>query len=50
MIVAGAAAQHHTPARVIAVCGAIGALAALAIMVGSTRDHGGPTIERHQQT
>jgi MFS family permease len=50
MIVAGAAAQHHAPARVIAVCGAIGALAALAIVVGSTRDHGGPTIERHQQT
>jgi MFS family permease len=31
MILAGAAAQHHAPARVIAVCGAVGAVLALAI-------------------
>jgi MFS family permease len=48
MILAGAAAQHHAPARVIGVCGAIGALAALAIVVGSSRDPSGPTIDRHQ--
>jgi predicted MFS family arabinose efflux permease len=49
MIVAGAAAQHYASARVIAVCGAIGALAALTIVVSSTRDHDGPALERHQQ-
>ena len=37
MILAGAAAQHYAPARVIAVCGAIGVLAALAIVVSSSR-------------
>jgi predicted MFS family arabinose efflux permease len=31
LILAGAAAQHHAPARVIAVCGAVGAVLALAI-------------------
>ena len=34
MILAGAAAQHYAPARVIAVCGAVGAVVALAIAVG----------------
>jgi predicted MFS family arabinose efflux permease len=48
MILAGAAAQHYAPARVIAVCGAIGALVALAIVIGSSRDRGGPAIERHE--
>ena len=48
MILAGAAAQHHAPAQVIAVCGAIGALVALAVVVSSSRDRGGPTIERQQ--
>ena len=48
MILAGAAAQHYAPARVIAAFGAIGALVALAIVIGSSRDRGGPTIERHQ--
>ncbi len=43
MILAGAAAEHHAPARAIAVCGAIGAVVALAIVVGAARDHGGPT-------
>ena len=41
MILAGAAAQHYVPARVIAVCGAVGALLALAIAVGSAR---GPKV------
>jgi len=40
MILAGAAAQHHTPARVIAVCGAVGAMLALAIALGPARDRG----------
>jgi hypothetical protein len=46
MILAGAAAQHHAPARVIALCGAIGAVVALAVAVGSARDGGLPTNER----
>jgi predicted MFS family arabinose efflux permease len=49
MILAGAAAQHYAPARVIAVCGAIGALAALAVVISRSRDRGEPTMERHQQ-
>ena len=36
MILAGAAAQHYAPARVIAVCGAIGVLVAVAIVVSSS--------------
>jgi predicted MFS family arabinose efflux permease len=48
MILAGAAAQHHAPAQVIALCGAIGALVALALVVSSSRDRGGPAIERQQ--
>ena len=39
MILAGAAADHHSPARVIAVCGAVGAVVALAIAVSWARDH-----------
>ncbi len=39
MILAGAAAQHHAPARVIAVCGAVGAIVALATAVNWARDH-----------
>jgi hypothetical protein len=34
MILAGAAAEHFAPARVIAVCGAVGAVLALAIALG----------------
>jgi MFS family permease len=40
MILAGAAAGHHSPARVIAVCGAVGAVAALLITINSARDGG----------
>jgi len=40
MILAGAAAEHHSPARVIAVCGAVGAVAALAVAVSAGRKHG----------
>ena len=40
MILAGAAAQHHAPARVIAVCGAVGAMVALATAVNWARDQG----------
>jgi predicted MFS family arabinose efflux permease len=49
MILAGAAAQHHVPARVIAVCGAIGALVAVAVAVSSSRNSDGPTFERHEE-
>jgi len=37
MILAGAAAQHLAPARVIAVCGAVGAVLALIIALGRPR-------------
>ena len=40
MILAGAAAEHHSPARVIAVCGAVGAVVALAVAVSAGRKHG----------
>ena len=40
MILAGAAADHYSPARVIAVCGAVGAVVALAIAVSWARDRG----------
>jgi MFS family permease len=40
MILAGAAAGHHSPARVIAVCGAVGAVAALLITINSAPDGG----------
>lgn len=48
MILAGAAAQHYAPARVIAVCGAIGVLVAVAIVVSSSRGPGTPANERQQ--
>jgi predicted MFS family arabinose efflux permease len=38
IILAGAAAQHYAPARVIAVCGAVGAVFALTIAVMWARD------------
>jgi predicted MFS family arabinose efflux permease len=47
MILAGATAQHHSPARVIAVFGAVGAVVALAVAVGWTHDRGRPTSGRH---
>jgi len=40
MILAGAAAQHYAPARVIAVCGAVGAVLALAIALTWARSRG----------
>jgi predicted MFS family arabinose efflux permease len=41
LILAGAAAEHHAPARVIAVCGAVGAVLALAIALTWARDRAG---------
>ncbi len=46
MILAGAAAEHGSPARAIAVCGAVGAVAALTVAVSA--DPGRPTIGRYQ--
>ena len=40
MISAGAAAEHHAPTQAITVCGAVGVVAALALMVGAARDRG----------
>jgi MFS family permease len=47
IILAGAVADHHSPASVIAVCGAVGAVAALAIALSWSRDHG--HADRHHQ-
>ena len=47
MILAGAAAQHYAPARVIALCGAIGAVVALAVAVSAAGDRIRPTGRRH---
>jgi hypothetical protein len=41
IILAGAAAQHHAPARVIAVCGAVGAVLALALALSWAHDRAG---------
>jgi MFS family permease len=49
MILAGAAAEHHSPALAIAVSGAVGAVLAVAVAV-SARDRVGLTHGRHQQT
>jgi len=38
MILAGAAAEHHSPARVIAICGAVGAVIALTVAASAARD------------
>ncbi len=48
MILAGAAADHRPPAGVIAVCGAIGVVVALAIAVSWAHDRGRPAGGRHQ--
>jgi MFS family permease len=40
MVLAGAAADHHSPAPVVAVCGAVGTVAALAIAFSWARDQG----------
>ncbi|MGH3195144.1 MAG: MFS transporter, partial [Streptosporangiaceae bacterium] len=50
LIAAGAAADHHSPARVIAVCGAVGAGVALAIAISWARDHGQRATGPHQRT
>ena len=47
MILAGAAAQHYAPARVIAVCGAVGAVVALVIAVSATGQRVRPTGRRY---
>ena len=49
MILAGAAALHHAPARVIALCGAVGAVVALVIAVSSARDAGQRATRRHRR-
>ena len=49
MISAGAAAEHHAPAQVIAVCGAIGLAVALALTVGAARDRGWRASKRHHR-
>jgi len=49
MILAGAAAQHHAPARVIAVFGAVGAVMALAVAIGWSRDRGRSAGGRQQR-
>jgi MFS family permease len=49
LILAGAAADRHSPAWVIAVCGAVGAVVAAAIAVSWTRDHR-RMPGRHQRT
>jgi predicted MFS family arabinose efflux permease len=49
MVLAGAAADHHSPALIIAVCGAVGAVAALVIAIGWVRDQD-RSSRRHQRT
>lgn len=49
MILAGAAAERHSPARVIAVFGALGAVVALSVAVSAARDRGRLTSEQHQR-
>ena len=46
MILAGAAADHYSPARVIAVCGAVGAVVALAIAISWARERRRPSSGR----
>ena len=47
MILAGAVAEHHSPALAIAVCGTVGALAALTVAISAARDRGQPARRRH---
>ena len=49
MILAGAAAQHYSPARVIAVCGAVGTVVALAVAVSWAHDRGRSTGGRQRR-
>jgi MFS family permease len=48
MILAGAVAEHHAPARTIAVCGAVGAVVAVAVAISRARGLAGLTNRRHQ--
>ena len=50
IILAGAAAEHHSPARAVAVCGAVGAVVALAIAVRAVGDRGRLPSERQQRS
>jgi predicted MFS family arabinose efflux permease len=50
MILAGAAAEHHAPARTIAVCGAVGTMVAVALAVSRARGPAGLTNRRHQHS
>jgi MFS family permease len=50
LILAGAAADDHSAARVIAVCGAVGAVAALAIAASWARGHRRRPTGRHQRS
>jgi MFS family permease len=47
MVLAGAAAGHHSPARAIAVCGAVGTVVALAVTVSAARDRAPLASGRH---
>jgi MFS family permease len=49
LILAGAAAEHNSAARAIAVCGAVGAVVALAVAVNAARDRGWLTSGRQQR-
>ena len=49
LILAGAAAEHFAPARVIAVCGAVGAVVALSIALASGRHHQQQADGRHRR-
>jgi predicted MFS family arabinose efflux permease len=40
MVLAGAVAEHHSPALAIAVCGAVGTVVALTVTVSAARDRG----------
>jgi MFS family permease len=50
MILAGAAADHHAASRVIAVCGAAGAVVALAIAISWARENRRRAPGRHERT
>ena len=49
LILAGAAAEHFAPARVIAVCGAVGAVVALSIALASGRHQQQQANGRHRR-
>jgi MFS family permease len=49
MVLAGAAAEHYSPARAVAVCGTVGVAAALAVAFSAARAHTGLSSGRHQR-